>query len=46
MDSYIRQLGKPLTLDWRRLGININGDYITQLRFADDIVVLAETMKY
>ncbi|XP_063630801.1 zinc finger protein 135-like [Cydia splendana] len=31
------------TLDWRRLGININGEYITHLRFADDIVILAET---
>jgi endonuclease/exonuclease/phosphatase family metal-dependent hydrolase len=33
------------TLVWRRLGININGEYITHLRFADDIVVLAETME-
>jgi hypothetical protein len=30
------------TLDWRRLGIIINGEYITHLRFADDKVVLAE----
>ena len=31
-------------LDWNGLGININGEYLTNLRFADDIVVLAETM--
>ena len=31
-------------LDWRGLGINVNGEYITHLRFADDIVVMAETM--
>jgi hypothetical protein len=32
-------------LDWKGRGININGEYITQLRFADDIVVMAETME-
>ena len=32
-------------LDWRGLGINVNGEYITHLRFADDIVVMAETME-
>ena len=30
-------------LEWRGRGININGEYITHLRFADDIVVMAET---
>ena len=32
-------------LDWRGLGINVNGEYITHLRFADDIVVMAETVE-
>ena len=32
-------------LDWTGLGININGEYITHLRFADDIVVMAESME-
>ncbi|KAL0871711.1 hypothetical protein ABMA27_004222 [Loxostege sticticalis] len=31
-------------LDWSGLGININGEYITHLRFADDIV-MAETLE-
>ncbi|CAH2257380.1 jg7582 [Pararge aegeria aegeria] len=31
-------------LDWNRLGININGEYITQLRFAGDVVIMAETL--
>ncbi|XP_063539716.1 uncharacterized protein LOC134748833 [Cydia strobilella] len=32
-------------LDWKGRGINVNGEYITHLRFADDIVVMAETME-
>jgi hypothetical protein len=32
-------------LDWRGFGININGEYMTHLRFADDIVVMAETLE-
>ena len=32
-------------LDWKTLGININGKYISNFRFADDIVVMAETME-
>ncbi|CAH2264014.1 jg16397 [Pararge aegeria aegeria] len=32
-------------LDWNGLGININGEYITQLRFADDVVIMAETLE-
>ncbi|XP_062528975.1 citron rho-interacting kinase isoform X4 [Bombyx mori] len=32
-------------LEWQGLGININGEYITHLRFADDIVVMAESLK-
>lgn len=32
-------------LDWEGLGININGQYLTHLRFADDIVLMAETME-
>ncbi|CAH2229568.1 jg19705 [Pararge aegeria aegeria] len=33
-------------LDWNGLGININGEYITQLRlFADDVVIIAETLR-
>ncbi|XP_047994918.1 uncharacterized protein LOC125233097 [Leguminivora glycinivorella] len=30
-------------LDWARRGINVNGEYISHLRFADDIVILAKT---
>ncbi|CAG5056668.1 unnamed protein product [Parnassius apollo] len=32
-------------LDWKGYGININGEYITHLRFADDIVLMAESLK-
>ncbi|CAG4988160.1 unnamed protein product [Colias eurytheme] len=34
------------TLDWMEngLGININGKYISHLRFADDIVIMAESL--
>jgi hypothetical protein len=32
-------------LDWRGFGININGEYMTHLRFADGIVVMAETLE-
>ncbi|KAA5608736.1 reverse transcriptase family protein, partial [Pseudomonas aeruginosa] len=32
-------------LEWQGLGININGEYITHLRFADDIVVMAESLE-
>ncbi|CAH2209480.1 jg25743 [Pararge aegeria aegeria] len=31
-------------LDWNGLGININGEYITQLRFAHYVVIMAETL--
>ncbi|CAH2233484.1 jg14913 [Pararge aegeria aegeria] len=31
-------------MDWNGLGININGEYITQLRFAYDVVIMAEAM--
>lgn len=31
-------------LNWHGYGININGEYITHLRFADDIVIMAESM--
>ncbi|WP_337242217.1 reverse transcriptase domain-containing protein, partial [Proteus faecis] len=34
---------KPL--EWKGCGININGEYITHLRFADDIVVMAESLE-
>ncbi|KAJ0183213.1 hypothetical protein K1T71_001189 [Dendrolimus kikuchii] len=33
------------TLDWAGRGININGERISHLRFADDIVVFAETLE-
>jgi hypothetical protein len=33
------------TLNWKGRGININGEYISHLRFADDIVIMAETMQ-
>lgn len=29
-------------MNWSQLGININGEYINHLRFADDIVLLSE----
>ena len=32
-------------LEWQGLGININGEYITHLRFADDIVVMVKSME-
>ncbi|WP_419894688.1 reverse transcriptase domain-containing protein, partial [Proteus faecis] len=32
-------------LEWKGCGININGEYITHLRFADDIVVMAESLE-
>jgi hypothetical protein len=32
-------------LDWNGFGININGGYMTHLRFTDDNVVMAETLK-
>ena len=31
--------------DWKGFGININGEYLTHLRFADDIVLMAETLE-
>jgi hypothetical protein len=34
------------TLNWKGRGININGEYISHLRFADDIVIMAETLKW
>jgi hypothetical protein len=33
------------TLNWEGRGININGEYISHLQFADDIVIMAETLK-
>lgn len=30
-------------LNWRKVGININGRYLSHLRFADDIVLLSES---
>ncbi|CAH0731533.1 unnamed protein product, partial [Brenthis ino] len=33
------------TLDWNGCGININGKYMKHLRFADDIVIMAETLQ-
>jgi hypothetical protein len=33
------------TLNWKGRGININGEYISHLRFADDIVIMAETLQ-
>lgn len=32
-------------LNWVRFGININGEYITHLRFVDDIVIMAESLE-
>lgn len=33
------------TLDWTGQGNNVNGEYISHLRFADDIVVMAESLE-
>jgi hypothetical protein len=33
------------TLNWKGRGININGEYISHLRFVDDIVIMAETLQ-
>lgn len=32
------------TLDWNGQGINVNGQYLLHLRFADDIVILTESL--
>ena len=32
------------SLDWKEEGISINGERLSHLRFADDVVVVAETM--
>lgn len=32
-------------LDWKKKGVYINGQYLNHLRFADDIVIIAETAK-
>ncbi|CAH0406004.1 unnamed protein product [Chilo suppressalis] len=34
-----------MLLDWKRRGININGEYLSHLRFADDVVLMAETLE-
>ena len=31
------------TLDWVGMGVNINGEYLSHLRFADDIVIVADS---
>ncbi|KAG6463957.1 uncharacterized protein LOC115452713 [Manduca sexta] len=33
------------TLDWTARGVNVNGERISHLRFADDIVIFAETLE-
>jgi hypothetical protein len=33
------------TLNWKERCINITGEYISHLRFADDIVIMAETLQ-
>ncbi|CAK1598811.1 unnamed protein product [Parnassius mnemosyne] len=32
-------------LDWKVYGININDEYLTHLRFTDDIVLMAESLE-
>ena len=32
-------------MQWKGRGININGEYISHLRFADDIAIMAETLQ-
>ena len=31
-----------MRIDWDRKGININGDHLSHLRFADDIVLITD----
>ncbi|KAI8442385.1 hypothetical protein MSG28_005904 [Choristoneura fumiferana] len=38
------EISPKLILNWEGQGININGEYFTHLRFADDIVVMAERL--
>ncbi|XP_047533375.1 uncharacterized protein LOC125068313 [Vanessa atalanta] len=33
------------TLDWTGYGVNVNGECISHLRFADDIVIIAESLE-
>lgn len=33
------------TLDWSKLGINVNGEYLSHLRFADNIVIMVESIE-
>lgn len=33
------------TLQWDGMGINVNGEYLSHLRFADDIVIMAESLQ-
>ncbi|XP_047543296.1 uncharacterized protein LOC125075632 [Vanessa atalanta] len=33
------------TLDWTGCGVNVNGECISHLRFADDIVIIAESLE-
>ena len=33
------------TLDWSLQGINVNGEYISHLRFADDVVIMATSLE-
>jgi hypothetical protein len=33
------------TLNWKKRGISITGEYIFHLRFADDFVIMAETLQ-
>lgn len=30
-------------MDWETYGININGEYLSNLRFADDIILITES---
>ena len=32
-------------VSWKEFGININGEHITHLRFADDIVIMAKSLE-
>lgn len=33
------------TQDWTSFGVDINYEYITHLRFTDDMIIVAESMK-
>lgn len=46
LQNYLPLHGRMFSaVKWKGLNININGKYITHLRFAEDIVIIAETLE-